>query len=147
MTIDQLKAGTPGPYSVVIEPDDWVAVFGSESCVYRHDLGYNDGVDLVILANARRVAHLLNADDRLPDLEAAYLAATARVAVLEQAKWEVQHIDTKNDFVLVSMARDDETARADRAEAELAQMRKDGSHSTTELTSSHLTRKQNHERL
>lgn len=114
MTIDQLKAGTPGPYSVVIEPDDWVAVFGSESCVYRHDLGYNDDVDLVILANARRVAHLLNADDRLPDLEAAYLAATAR---------------------------------ADRAEAELAQMRKDGSHSTTELTSSHSTRKQNHERL
>lgn len=54
---------------------------------------------------------------------AAYLAVTARLAVLEKAKWQVRHVDTMNDFVLVSMARDDETARADRAEAELAALR------------------------
>ena len=46
-------------------------------------------------------------------------ALTARVAELEAAKWEAQHVDTMNDMVAMGLARDAEKARADRLESAL----------------------------
>jgi len=48
-------------------------------------------------------------------------ALTAEVAALRGAKWEVQHVDTMNDMVLMGMARDDAEARATEAERKLAE--------------------------
>lgn len=45
----------------------------------------------------------------------------AEVAALRGAKWEVQHVDTMNDMVLMGMARDDAEARATEAERKLAE--------------------------
>ncbi|OJU50845.1 MAG: hypothetical protein BGO02_03945 [Brevundimonas sp. 67-6] len=52
---------------------------------------------------------------------ATVLALIAEVSALRGAKWEVQHVDTMNDMVLLGMARDDAEARATEAERKLAE--------------------------
>lgn len=52
---------------------------------------------------------------------ATVLDLIAEVAALRGAKWEVQHVDTMNDMVLMGMARDDAEARATEAERKLAE--------------------------
>jgi hypothetical protein len=47
-------------------------------------------------------------------------ALTAERDELAAAKWNKQHADTMNDIVLMGLARDAATARAEKAEAKLA---------------------------
>jgi hypothetical protein len=47
-------------------------------------------------------------------------ALTAERDELATAKWNKQHADTMNDIVLMGLARDASTARAEKAEAKLA---------------------------
>lgn len=54
--------------------------------------------------------------DALSPLLAALRAQAEEVERLRAAKWDVKHVDTMNDFVLLGMDRDAERARAEAAE-------------------------------
>jgi len=45
----------------------------------------------------------------------------AEIAALRAAKWEVKHVDTMNDMVLMGLARDEAETRATEAERKLAE--------------------------
>jgi hypothetical protein len=67
----------------------------------------------------------LASDDALRALAAARAEIdrlTRRVAELEQAKWEVKHVDTMNDMVAMGMARDAAEAKVERIRMALEQI-------------------------